>query len=126
MAALAELATSTEVLAGIPCRFECERPVPVEDSHTATQLFHIASEGVRNAVKHAKPSEIVIGLAEESSAVNLWVYDDGRGIVLSPERPVGMGIRIMRYRAGVIGGALTIGPAPRGGTTVRCILPLEH
>jgi signal transduction histidine kinase len=125
MAALAELASGTEVLTGIPCRFECARAVPVEDNHTATQLFHIASEAVRNAVKHAKPSEIVIRLSEQNSEVHLSVCDDGQEVGLPRDTVTGMGLRIMRYRAGVIGGALTIGPGDQGGTVVTCILPLE-
>jgi nitrate/nitrite-specific signal transduction histidine kinase len=31
-----------------------------------------------------------------------------------------MGLRIMRYRAEVIGGALKVEPDPRGGTRVVC------
>jgi signal transduction histidine kinase len=125
MAALAELANGTELLTGIPCTFECEKPIPMEDSHTATQLFHIASEAVRNAVKHGKPTRIVIGLTAGDSQVTLWVRDDGLGIGSTPDQSTGMGLRIMRYRAGVIGGALTIAPSAQGGTNVMCILPLE-
>jgi signal transduction histidine kinase len=34
-----------------------------------------------------------------------------------------MGLRIMRYRADIIGGDLTLASSPSGGTTVTCTLP---
>ena len=55
MAALADLALHTQRLAGLSCTFECDQDVPVDNSHTATELFYIAQEAVRNAVKHASP-----------------------------------------------------------------------
>jgi signal transduction histidine kinase len=35
----------------------------------------------------------------------------------------GLGLRTMRYRAGMIGASIEISPAPRGGTIVTCWLP---
>ena len=46
------------------------------------------------------------------------VEDDGGGFLSGRVRGDGLGIRIMRYRAGLIGGTLRIGVAGGGGTTV--------
>ena len=50
------------------------------------------------------------------------VRDNGVGIRPQARKASGSGLRIMRYRARVIGGALGIGPAPGGGTLVTCSL----
>ena len=126
MAALADLAAGTEQLSGVPCKFECERAIPVEDNHTATQLYHIAQEAVRNAVRHGEASQITLGLACADSHLRLWVRDNGKGIAGDPDQLTGMGLRIMRHRAGVVHAGLTIESAEGRGTLVVCTLPLEQ
>jgi PAS domain S-box-containing protein len=126
MAALADLANSTQQLADVICTFKCDELVHLEDNHTATQLFHIAQEAVRNAVKHASAEYVTIGLRQEDRQLRLWVHDDGIGMPPEPDKNAGMGLRILRYRVGIIGAALTIESAEVGGTLVTCILPLEQ
>jgi len=91
----------------------------------ATRLFRIAREAVHNAVKHGMSKQIVIRL-RDAGELQLEIQDDGIGI---PERQAelegngngnGNGIRIMRYRAGLIGGQLRIQNAEVGGTKVTC------
>jgi signal transduction histidine kinase len=36
----------------------------------------------------------------------------------------GLGLQIMRYRAGIVGGRLSVLPAPGAGTLIRCTAPL--
>lgn len=126
MAALADLAVGTEELSGVPCRFECEQAIPVEDNHTATQLYHIAQEAVRNAVRHSGASQITLGLARTDGRLRLLVRDNGKGIAGDSEQLTGMGLRIMRHRAGVVHASLTIESAAGRGTLVVCTLPLEQ
>ena len=126
MAALADLAAGTEQLSGVPCKFECERAIPVEDNHTATQLYHIAQEAVRNAVRHGEASQITLGLAHADSHLRLWIRDNGKGIAGDPDHLTGMGLRIMRHRAGVVHAGLTIESAQDRGTSVVCTLPVEQ
>ncbi len=104
------------------CRFECARPVLVEDNFTATHLFYIAQEALYNAVKHSGAPEIVVSLAAEGIDLVLEVRDDGAGKFEVPDETRGLGIRIMRYRSGLIGGSLTFESAPGGGLIVRCAL----
>lgn len=119
MAALAELADDTEQDFELRCRFECDSEVKVTDNFVATRLFRIAREAVHNAVKHGKPKEIVIRLRDETS-LQLEVQDDGIGISNQQTKRDGNGIRIMLYRAGLIGGDLKIQNAKDGGTRVTC------
>jgi nitrate/nitrite-specific signal transduction histidine kinase len=50
------------------------------------------------------------------------VSDDGCGFVANPEKTSGMGLRIMKYRAGIIGSTLEIHRANGGGMLVSCTL----
>jgi len=65
-----------------------------------------------------------IGLSSNAKTLTLTIKDDGSGIgTLDPQRQ-GMGLRIMHYRAGMIGASLTIEKQQSGGTCVTCKLSL--
>jgi two-component system CheB/CheR fusion protein len=120
MAALRELATQTTQLHGVTCTVECKAPVHLDNNLVATQLYCIAREGVTNALKHAKARNIRIGLENDDHSVTLRVQDDGVGLPETPIDAKGMGLKIMRYRAALIKGHLSIDPAKPGGTAVTC------
>jgi two-component system, LuxR family, sensor kinase FixL len=120
MAALHELALRTRKLFHVRCRFAWQQPVLIEDSTTATHLYRIAQEAVTNAIKHGKPSFIQISLTRTPERIILAVKDNGVGLPTRLWKQRGMGLRIMRYRAGTIGGSLAIQKEPGGGTTVVC------
>jgi PAS domain S-box-containing protein len=121
-AALEDLAARTGEQSGTACHFEWGGPVEVADAVTATHLLRIAQEAVSNALRHGRARHIRIGLRGEAGNLTLSVRDDGIGIPRYLEESRGLGVRIMRNRAAVIGGTLTVGPAAGGGTLVTCIL----
>lgn len=120
MSALHELASTTEQLAGIWCRFVCDPPVLIEDNAAATHLYRIAQEAIQNAIKHGAAKRVTITLASSGDRATLTIVDDGSGLPAKFDRSHGMGLRIMDYRAGMIGGRLSIGPGKRKGTRVVC------
>jgi two-component system CheB/CheR fusion protein len=117
-AALTELAQRAASDGKLACTFDCPRSVEISDSYIATHVFFIAQEAVQNALKHARAATVRISLKSNGLLV-LRVQDDGRGM---PARPAdsGLGLRIMRYRAAMIGGTLSIEPAEPHGTVVTC------
>jgi signal transduction histidine kinase len=119
MAALIELANRTCQGGQVNCTFDCPEPVAVADNLTATHLYLIAQESVNNAVKHGKPRNICISLLANPQLL-LRVQCDGKGMPARPEAQGGMGLRIMRSRAAIIGAHLTIEPAEPSGTMVTC------
>jgi PAS domain S-box-containing protein len=121
MVALAGLAQRIQDTSGVACVFECAAPVLLQDNATATHLFRIAQEAVHNAIKHGQPRHIVLSLSHHDR-VALSIADDGVGIPPADKRAPGAGLRIMAYRARVIGADLRIDPAPNGGTLVQCVL----
>jgi PAS domain S-box-containing protein len=122
-AALEELASRTNEGTGTECEFEEEGAVTFEDAGTATHLLRITQEAVSNALRHGRPGHIWITLRRRPSCHVLEVRDDGIGIPEAPAGEGGLGIRLMRYRAGIIGGTLTLGRVEGGGTRVTCLLP---
>jgi signal transduction histidine kinase len=123
MAALEQLAENSQKRYTIPCRFCCRRPVAVEDNHIATQLYRVAQEAVSNAARHACAQHIEIELASQRGAVVLSIRDDGAGLPVDVNQADGMGLRIMRHRADLIGAELHVATTDRGGTDVVCRLP---
>lgn len=123
MIALSELASRTSDLHDVNCSFECDEPVCVLDNQTAMHLYRLSQEAVNNAVKHARGQNILISLSDDSEWLTLKIEDDGRGIQSTSESNSGSGLRIMRYRAELIGAKLSVGPAQPQGTIVTCLLP---
>ena len=113
MTALGLLAENTGRGSGVRCVFECEKPVHVADPEVAGHLYRIAQEAVNNALKHAAPSEIRIGLERRVGALLLDVEDDGPGFEENARAAEGIGLRAMRYRARLIDGLRGDGRACR-------------
>jgi len=122
--ALEQLATATSGSSHIRCGFTCPDPDPVFDSRVSVHLYRIAQEAVTNALRHSGAQGIQITLDQEDGETVLRIEDDGTGLSTRPAAARGMGLRTMRYRAGLIGGKLEVGPGPRGGTLVVCRLAM--
>jgi signal transduction histidine kinase len=125
MSALHELAGNVQNMFRVECVFRCDKPVLVEENTVATHLFRIAQEAVSNAVKHGKASRVEIALNALPNELTLAVKDNGSGIPADVGHAKGMGLRIMQYRAAVVGGSLTVQGKPNGGTTVVCSIPQQ-
>jgi PAS domain S-box-containing protein len=125
MGALAELAAQTSEWFRVRCRFLCPSVVLLTDPVLAAHLFRIAQEAVNNALKHAHPHAIDIRLRRDPRRVILSVSDDGKGIgPISPAR-LGLGLRIMQYRAGLVHGTLVVRRRKGRGTRVACAAPIH-
>lgn len=120
MSALADLADQVDAMDGLRCTFECPDPVAVAAPRTATHLYRIAQEAVSNAIKHGGARHVCIGLRGQGRGLRLEIRDDGRGFPPRPRPREGMGLKIMRYRAELIGGMLEVGPVRGGGSEVSC------
>ncbi len=125
MSALQVWATEVEDLFGISCRFECEPAVLIHDDAMATHLYHIAQEAVNNALKHGRAHNILIRLSAENTVGALLVTDDGVGMPANRTNSQGMGLQIMSYRAGMVGGRLEVRANERQGTEITCLFPIN-
>jgi signal transduction histidine kinase len=118
---LAEMARESDV------RFhadidEVDVPAPI-----ALLLYHNAREGVMNALKHAKASNIWIAVEQveqKDDEVEMTLRDDGVGFDVEAPGPEGhYGMTMMRERATVGGGTFAIRSAPGEGTTITVRFP---
>ena len=125
MRALEEMAQHTSTLLNVDCGFRCDEPVLFGDHAKATHLYRIAQEAINNAVKHGRAGRIGITLIRREQTVVVEITDDGSGFQISPNPRVGMGLRIMKYRADVINGRLEIRPRIPRGTAVICTVAAE-
>lgn len=99
-----------------------ERRLPPD---VEAELLRIGQEAVVNAVAHARPGRIRVGVAYTKSEVSVVVEDDGGGF--DPNAPAHergrYGLLGLRERAERLGGRLTVRSAPGGGTLVAVTVP---
>ena len=123
MAAFQNLAAGLTHRSKVRVSFECDPPVLIHDATTATHLYRIGQEAVTNALRHGKPTQILIGMSDRQGRLILAIEDDGVGLPEAWQRTAGLGTRIMAHRAAMIGGTVSIEPGPTGGTVVICSIP---
>ena len=98
---------------------EVDVPAPI-----ALLLYHNAREGVMNALKHAKASNIWVAVEQEGDEVEMVLRDDGVGFDVEAPGPEGhYGMTMMRERATVGGGTFAIKSVPGEGTTITVRFP---
>jgi hypothetical protein len=121
--ALAELANYAETIYYKDVELSLDEHISELDAITETQLYHIAQEAVNNAVKHGMGTKIFISLKIVQSELVLTIKDNGKGI--SDNHGVGLGIRIMNYRANLLNGTIFIHAEENEGTLVLCRVPIK-
>jgi PAS domain S-box-containing protein len=124
MAALRELTHDVKNLYDVECTFDAPEPVQIMDHVAATHLYRITQEAVMNAITHGQASKLVISLINGGGVAYLRIRDNGNGVTQDPERPAGMGLRIMHHRARMIGAKLTVQNEPGDGLIIYCAIPL--
>jgi PAS domain S-box-containing protein len=126
VAALSSLASWSHAHFGVEVQLRLSVPhdLSIEES-LASQLYLIAQEAILNAVKHGGAQAIVVSLRVADRLIRLSVTDDGTGLPAQRSPGGGMGLKIMEYRAGMIGGSLSVRNRKSSrGARVRCLCPI--
>jgi two-component system, LuxR family, sensor kinase FixL len=118
--ALRELASNLETIFNVDCTFELSGAEPPSDLSSGVHLYRIVQEAASNAIRHGQAKHVQIKLQTTSDVLNIQVIDDGKGIANAVPSADGMGLRIMRYRARMIGATIEVQDREGGGTIVRC------
>ena len=111
-----------------PCLCEVDASIVIQSNDIEAHLFRIAQEAVNNALRHGKPSKVKLSLQQvNQTECELRIEDDGTGMKKSKGgQPSGIGVRVMDYRANLIGARLTIKAKPRRGVIVTCLFPCDQ
>ena len=126
-AALQTLASRATERYGVRVAFHAEFDEPLRLSETSsTHVYRIVQEALTNVMRHSRATEVWVRLGTTRGELQLAIEDNGRGFEqLPPDSPVGLGLKIMRYRAQMLGGDLLLGARTNGGASVRCTCPLD-
>lgn len=122
--ALEQLVHTTRTSTAVNVNLDCTEHIPIRAMDVPMHLYRIAQEGLNNALKHSKATNITISLRKIESDYVLTLSDDGIGFSVNASG--GMGLRLMRHRAELIGGQLKVTSRPGSGTTIQCTLPYEQ
>lgn len=119
-----ELATLMAARCKVDCTYAGPAELPALPVETALHIYHSAEEAITNAARHGRAHRIVLRLELAAQALTVSVEDDGVGL---PERLTeGLGLRILRYRADLIGARLALQNQPGGGAQLTCVYPLRR
>jgi signal transduction histidine kinase/streptogramin lyase len=114
------------IASGIPVSCSADERVDDLSRSAALAIFRIVQEALGNAAKHAAAKGIVVRLTRSDNVVSLTVSDDGVGFDrgrLGNEG--GLGLIMMRERAGQLSGTFDFETAPGRGTKISVAIPFQ-
>jgi len=122
--ALRQEARAFERRTGIACRLRVDDAAPESPPEVATALYRICQEALTNVSRHAGAGQVEVALVLGRGQLVLTVTDDGRGLEAVAAGPEALGLLGMTERASQLGGTVTFGRGPDGGTVVTARLPV--
>lgn len=138
--ALAALAAATQAQTKLRLRFEPANPLPTLSPAIEVGLYRVAQEALHNVVRHAKATQVILGLRATATQIVLTIEDNGIGnngldCYLEPlaadcrndpdSDDTRFGLIGMQERARLLGGELYLEPAPKQGLRVVAVIPIH-
>ena len=121
---LKQLAVQVRTMFKISCSFRSQGRIPPLPENAIQQLYKIAQEAVTNAIRHAKADKVEVRLIGKGGSVILTIRNNGLPFPSMKDQRPGVGLRIMNYRANLVGASLEVKPS-KAATLVTCSLPLH-
>ena len=119
VSALRDLAARSREIMGLDVRVRSlVRPGAELDAVMATQLYRVAQEALTNVVRHAGATSATLSFKLTERMIVLSVSDDGAGVTPEALAGPGLGLKIIAYRARMMGGMALCERRPCGGTRV--------
>jgi signal transduction histidine kinase len=123
-AAIAELVQEWSREHGIKARASMPDDDPDYTRAQGVALLRCAEEGLRNVARHAQATTVDVILDDDGDQAMLTIRDDGVGPGADVASPTCHGLRMLRERARVLQGTLTLGPGPDcKGTALTLVFP---
>jgi len=123
VSALTELSRRFADQSGVSVRPSFAEGLPRLSDASELAVYRVAQESLTNVARHADASDVEVSLQPGVGSVVLRVSDNGRGIAENADVNGHAGLRGMRERALLVGGALAVKPGRGGGTEVRLEVP---
>jgi two-component system, NarL family, sensor histidine kinase UhpB len=118
-AALRALAARSRDLDGLEVNFGAEVfPGFAPTETNASHLYRITQEALTNAARHGHATLIDISLQARENGFALRIADNGVGLMPGAQSGAGMGLKIMKYRADMIGARFQITANQPRGTVI--------
>ena len=123
VSALTELSRRFAESSGIRVERSFATELPPLSDEAELAVYRVAQESLTNVARHAGATQVDLALEPGVGSVVLCVSDDGRGISEAAATNGHGGLRGMRERALLVGGALAVKPGRTGGVEVRLEVP---
>ncbi len=123
-AALAQLASKTAQLSGIPFECNVSQEPPRLEIRTELTLYRIVQELISNSLKHSQAAERKLSLGYAEGQFTMRFQDNGVGFDLAKVKDsgAGLGLRGMESRVDALGGTLHLQSAPGQGFSAEISL----
>jgi len=125
VSALIELSRKFADQTGLRIDRDFSGDLPALSDEAELAVYRVAQESLTNVARHAHASRVAIALQPGPGSVVLRVVDDGNGMDEASSLNGHGGLRGMRERAVLVGGALAVKQAHDGGVEVRLEVPAE-
>jgi two-component system sensor histidine kinase UhpB len=125
VSALTELSRKVASQSGLEIERRFAEDLPPLSDEAEIAVYRIAQESLTNVARHAHASHVELTLQRGAGSVVLRVVDDGRGMDETAALNGHGGLRGMRERAMLVGGALAVKQGNEGGVEVRLEVPAE-
>jgi signal transduction histidine kinase len=109
----------------LDCELTTNGKVPALPQAAVKQLYKIAQEAVTNAIKHGKAKKVDMNLSTSNGDLIMTIRNDGEPFPETLGLKNRMGLRIMHYRAHVIGGTVSVKGQGEHGAIVTCSVPMH-
>jgi signal transduction histidine kinase len=125
--ALRTLAVRSRDVYGLEVNFRAQtEPDFALNETNSSHLYRIVQEALTNAARHGHATLVDVTLTASQECFSLQITDDGLGFIRSPAPSAGMGLKIMKYRADMIGAKFEIYANEPHGTIVQVIGECLH
>jgi signal transduction histidine kinase len=96
-------------------------------SNICEEMYLILREVIRNALRHAQPTELSLAIVADETAVMASFADNGHGFDMSAVRNLpGGGLSSVTERVRILGGTLDINSAVGEGTSIAFHVPVAR
>jgi len=124
--AIRNMGNSAAERGGFKISFHLDKGMDVLSHEIGHCLYRVTQEAMENTLRHANAENVSINLLFDEDAIKLQVIDDGYGFDAKQLRDEHLGIRGMRERVEMLGGAFTLNSEPNDGTKVTAVLEREN